>query len=366
MSNSNGKITAPVSISDVQTVLGRGDTSDLATLCKSSNINMWARFKPTVYPSPFPSDWYKAGDGNYGITIPVYTTIKDLYAAYHISGDTNHRNGYTYSQPHGGSASPYRLGDFRGYRHDAEPPIGGFMADANVTQSQGVTGSCSYRLTSATGDDGQFTLAEMGDLKNCYFGFALFKNGTAVYWKTASGTVSSDSASTMSVKLGGSGVSLATGTYEAVPFLSTAKYDTGAIQNAVAGKWYPIPNVSTTTVVIETSQNALLRDMSLSFSGGTITLKNKGTTTHTRVYLHFRFQSSNATTQFVFGEYQGVVNNVTMAAGDTITMKKVGNVITYGSKTYTLDSSHQYKAVLYVETVLVDEVPITDFSEIEM
>lgn len=364
MSYSNGKITVPVSISDVKTVLGES-SNDLATLCKSSKINMWARFKPTVYPAPFPSDWYKAGDGNYGITIPVYTSIKDLYAAYHISGDTSHRNGYTYNQPYGGSVSPYRLGDFRGYRHNSQPPIGGFTTNTRVVTNAGVTGSCAYRLTSATGDDGQFTLAEMGDLKNCYFGFALFKNGSAVYWKTASSTISSSN-SQMSITIGGSGTNLATGTYEAVPFLSTAKYDTGAIQNPVVGKWYPIPNASTTTVVVETSQNALLRDMSLSFSGGTITLKNKGTTKHTRVYLHFRFQSSNANSQFVSGEYQGVVNNITMAAGDTITMKKVGNIITYGSKTYTLDSSKQYKAVLYVETVLVDEVPITDFSEIEI
>lgn len=357
MSNSNGKITAPVSISDVQTVLGRGDTSDLATLCKSSNINMWARFKPTVYPAPFPSDWYKAGDGNYGITIPVYTTIKDLYAAYHISGDTNHRNGYTYSQPHGGSASPYRLGDFRGYRHDAEPPIGGFMADANVTQSQGVTGSCSYRLTSATGDDGQFTFDEMRDLKNCYFGFALFKNGTAVYWKTASGTVSSDSASTMSVKLGGSGTSLATGTYEAVPFLSTAKYDTGAIQNAVAGKWYPIPNASTPTVVITTTQGSLAMDMKLTYdsSTGAITIKNVGTTTHTKIYLSLRFQSSNVTTSGQVGEHLNVISNKTMTAGTSATIYK---------KNYSLLANKQYKAVLQVEGTLVDEVPITDFGTI--
>ena len=70
MSVSNGKIVAPVSIADVKSVLGES-SNDLATLCKSSKINVWAKYKPTVYPSPFPDDWYKAKDGNYGINITV-------------------------------------------------------------------------------------------------------------------------------------------------------------------------------------------------------------------------------------------------------------------------------------------------------
>jgi hypothetical protein len=46
----NGKITAPVSIYDVQQVLGENST-DLATLCKSSKINKWSVKKPIYYPT---------------------------------------------------------------------------------------------------------------------------------------------------------------------------------------------------------------------------------------------------------------------------------------------------------------------------
>ena len=45
MSVSNGKIIAPVSIEDVKTILGES-SNDLATLCKSENINIWSKYKP--------------------------------------------------------------------------------------------------------------------------------------------------------------------------------------------------------------------------------------------------------------------------------------------------------------------------------
>ena len=44
--NSNtGIISAPVSIDDVKRALGES-SNDLATLCKSENINIWSRYKP--------------------------------------------------------------------------------------------------------------------------------------------------------------------------------------------------------------------------------------------------------------------------------------------------------------------------------
>ena len=92
MALSNNKITAPVSVDDVKSVLGES-SNDLAALCKSSKINVLAKYKPTVYPSPFPDDWYKAKDGNYGINITVEngkSNWKDLVAEY---SKTN--NGYT-------------------------------------------------------------------------------------------------------------------------------------------------------------------------------------------------------------------------------------------------------------------------------
>jgi len=55
MSIVNGIIQAPVSIADVKTVLGE-TSNDLATLCKSEKINMWAKFKPVELKRPFTND----------------------------------------------------------------------------------------------------------------------------------------------------------------------------------------------------------------------------------------------------------------------------------------------------------------------
>jgi hypothetical protein len=42
---STGIVTAPVSIADVKKALGVG-SGDVGTLCRSTMINMWAKFKP--------------------------------------------------------------------------------------------------------------------------------------------------------------------------------------------------------------------------------------------------------------------------------------------------------------------------------
>ena len=55
MSIVNGIIQAPVSIADVKTVLGE-TSNDLATLCKSEKINIWAKFKPVELNKPFTND----------------------------------------------------------------------------------------------------------------------------------------------------------------------------------------------------------------------------------------------------------------------------------------------------------------------
>lgn len=42
MSVNNGKITPPISIDDVKSVLGES-SNDVATLCKSTKINKWRK-----------------------------------------------------------------------------------------------------------------------------------------------------------------------------------------------------------------------------------------------------------------------------------------------------------------------------------
>lgn len=313
---------------------------------------MWAKYKPTCYPSPFPDNWYKARDGNYGISVPSYNTLESLYNAYFIDGDENHDNGYAYERPSGGSAEPYRLGDFRGYNSRATSPIYGFRATARATSNGGVSGSCGFRVKPSVGEDDRVNLEDIGITKDCYFGFALFKKGKPVYFRTESNTVSNGS---FLVQIGGNGSSLATGTYVAIPFLSTAKYDNSNRPNFVVGSWYPIPTAVPNEVIIETTQNAYLRDLKLNYEALSqkLTLRNFGSTTYKKIYIDIRFSTSTQMTAFQFGEYRAVTNKV-------IAPKEV---ITVDIGSYALLEEKSYKAMLYAETTFVDQILLLSNSE---
>ena len=267
-----------------------------------------------------------------------------MYNAYFIDGDENHDNGYTYERPSGGSAEPYRLGDFRGYNSNATSPIFGFRATVRATSNSGVSGSCGFRRPSV-GEDDRVNLGDIGITKDCYFGFALFKKGKPVYFRTESNTVSNGN---FQVQIGGNGSNLATGTYVAIPFLSTAKYDTSNRPNFVAGSWYPIPTAVPNDVIIETTQNAYLRDLQLSYQALTqeVTLKNVGSTTYKRIYIDIRFSTSTQMTAFQFGEYRAVANK-DIAPNEIITVD-IGR--------YALLEGKSYKAMLYVANTFVDQI----------
>ena len=268
-----------------------------------------------------------------------------MYNAYFIDGDENHDNGYTYERPSGGSATPYRLGDFRGYNSNATSPIHDFLATARATANSGVSGSCAFRVKPPTGEDDRVNLEDIGITKDCYFGFALFKSGKPVYFRTESNTVSNGN---FQVQIGGNGSNLATGTYVAIPFLSTAKYDNSDRPNFVAGSWYPIPTAVPNEVIIETTQNAYLRDLKLSYYPSTkeVKLKNVGSTTYKRIYIDIRFSTSTQTTAFQFGEFRAVANK-DIAPNEIITVD-IGR--------YALLEGKSYKAMLYAANTFVDQI----------
>lgn len=149
----NGIISAPVSIDDVKRALGES-SNDLATLCKSENINIWSKYKPInckgefkEYPiredsdeivtssySKFtcvvrcgmniPMDTYKNLRNNYGGEGFAIEACKNLYIdnVYGIVGGIHGDKSTSVSGKHfpkGGANSPYRLSDFRNYSSKA-------------------------------------------------------------------------------------------------------------------------------------------------------------------------------------------------------------------------------------------------------
>lgn len=148
-----GIISAPVSIDDVKRALGES-SNDLATLCKSENINIWSKYKPISCKGEFkeypiredseeivtssysnytcvvrcgmniPMDTYKNLRYNYGgegfaINGCYNLYIDNIYGAIGgIHGDTSTMVSGKHF-PKGGANSPYRLSDFRNYSSKA-------------------------------------------------------------------------------------------------------------------------------------------------------------------------------------------------------------------------------------------------------
>lgn len=105
--------TTGLSIGMVAQTLGHG-SNDLGTLCTSDRINICSKYKPTNYPGVNPTGtWYKGYDNNCGVTFTVYDSPSTM--------DNAVAHNWIYNKPSGGSSSPYRLGDFREYKHDATP-----------------------------------------------------------------------------------------------------------------------------------------------------------------------------------------------------------------------------------------------------
>ena len=150
----SGIISAPVSIDDVKQALGES-SNDLATLCKSENINIWSKYKPISCKGefkeyPFREDSDEIVTSSYskytcvvrcGMNIPMdtYKNLRNNYGGegFAINGCYNFYIDNVYGRvggihgdtttsvsgkhfPKGGANSPYRLSDFRNYNSKAE------------------------------------------------------------------------------------------------------------------------------------------------------------------------------------------------------------------------------------------------------
>lgn len=150
----SGIISAPVSIDDVKRALGES-SNDLATLCKSENINIWSKYKPISCKGEFKEypiredseEIVTSSYSNYtcvvrcGMNIPMdtYKNLRNNYGGegFAINGCYNFYIDNVYGRvggihgdtttsvsgkhfPKGGVNSPYRLSDFRNYNSKAK------------------------------------------------------------------------------------------------------------------------------------------------------------------------------------------------------------------------------------------------------
>lgn len=156
MAHTTNKITAPVTIADIQAVIGNSSIY-LGTLCAAGTVNKWAKYKPVKLAKVDTCDeldindkwlssatWF-AGDASgerYGMRFPMLNSSNQPYSSTGSitqttsSGKTyrNPTSGFFYDLmrntlrwerrvPVGGSSSPYRILDFNEYVHDAICPL---------------------------------------------------------------------------------------------------------------------------------------------------------------------------------------------------------------------------------------------------
>lgn len=229
MSHTNGIINAPVSISDVQQVLGVS-SGDLGTLCQSNKINKFSKMKPVAFPYIEPdrtqpvsaygkSLWWWKGHPQItevpaGLTFGNYTTtskcawitccgvkylgflskidcLKAMDPAnnrYHTGDNSPLADNYIYVPPAGTMAEPFRLADFNYYLH---------TANYNVIPDYG-TESGTQRIVAANPESQHITCGimcpQVSDTINSELSFNdLFASvGTYVHFTVVTGIVSTN------------------------------------------------------------------------------------------------------------------------------------------------------------------------------
>jgi hypothetical protein len=261
MGYSNGKITAPVSFTDVQNCLGVSYT-DLDKLCKATTINMWAKYKPvaknlidtvtgqwdaTNNKWLSSATWWK-GNGTTdigGITPKQFNTFSQLLSFY----DGN-LNGWTYTRPAGGANTPYRLQDFAGYNHNAPKAIENFFMAAEIKQHGQFTASAMMSMPDSNAD--YITLSDFTSqaFNTLYWGVAFYSGTTFKCKLTADTAGVAQIESTFS----GAAVTLPIGTYKVYPFFSNKKIALTDTQETSGTKYYTCPNCTYVTVNIVSDQ----------------------------------------------------------------------------------------------------------------
>ena len=133
-------------------------SSKLSDLCTSKNINLFSWRKPFAYAAnKVELDDYQAWRGRaYGFQMVVQKNKPE-------SGQE--MDEMYYNPPSGGTEQPFRLGDFRGYSHNAKSPI-----TLSISTEYDDISPTICKLTFSQ-LDGQLTLSEIFNTQNIYLAF---------------------------------------------------------------------------------------------------------------------------------------------------------------------------------------------------
>lgn len=308
---SNNKITAPVSIDDLKNLFGKG-SGDLATLCKSSKINVWAKYKPTDYNAAFSDNWSKGKDGNYGLNITTDNRVSSWSAL--VAEYSKANNGYSniYKRPSGGASSPYRLGDFRGYNHKAKPEISDYLAATNYMEDSQISLSVAYNAVTVDGD--QVSYKDVEVYKGLYFGYVI----TDMSGKTLKLIATASTTGSYEVRIAAR--TLLAGNYRLYPMFCNVDYSTNhtlramycyAIPNLAGGKIMSVITASESVMTNFQSINATKYTLSTTRIAVTlITTEHASDVTNIGIYCCYQTDPTKGQAM-VSGEYYRTISRMT-------------------------------------------------------
>lgn len=235
MGHNNGRLTAPLSTDDVAITIEEA-SYDVGTLCSSSKINMWAKYKPEKVGGPQTLYLSQRQANNFGIEPSVIYPQPTTFRTAVFNGTFN--GGWKYNRPSPSNGDWARLDDFLnstnaskvGYNHYAKKPFGTLNAQTIVLYSQ-TTDLLIPLEAPDMGDsadaDGLLTIADLTksgyDFANWYFGILLWKNSSTYRMATTKAKIGAtgDGAGDWQVTFGSINGSAWAGTWKAVPFLSS-------------------------------------------------------------------------------------------------------------------------------------------------
>lgn len=192
----NTNVNLATNVRDVLNGAGASVGNEVKAYFSSSVIKAWwSKFKPTIYPNePFLDDdrRWQGYNGLCGFTNAsvFFNTVDALVNAY------KNKATFVYDVPQGTASEPMRLGDFRGYKTDAKPPIWDFYINGSFKSGNTSSSIDCELVDNHSGLDASYNLVmgnfsvNGGNVANWYFGVVIVANGK-FFKKSHTGSIGS-------------------------------------------------------------------------------------------------------------------------------------------------------------------------------
>ncbi len=337
MSVNNNTIIAPVAVDDVMALCGvtlertvngvvqRITSNNVGVLCSASigdtfpatdgsgswtvvdrvAINQWARFKPVRLTTvktvenqwdaannkwlPTSTWWKGLSTDCCGITPATYSTSLPQVLAQYDNG----MNGWVYNQPKNGLLHPFRLHDFAGYKHDANPPISNFYIQSQIIQDGDFSASAISNVAPPDGSlSGELLLSDFanGSFSDIYFGVAFTRVVNGAITVYAKATAEEPGEAFVQGDFADATMLPVNTTYTVYPFLCNQRILLSETTEPSGRRYMSCPNLNPlNTTIIPRSSTAdillLANYVSGSQTAATVTIKNNDAISRTNSYM---------------------------------------------------------------------------------